>query len=98
MSHPRTNHCCLCGAERRPTQAPVESFGNGCELISMADHRELKAGRWEEKTSMLVNVSMWRNGGTSPGQTHICDDCVIVGLTAAKRFIDASLAALGGPA
>lgn len=94
MSAQRNAHCCLCGQPRRPTQAPVESFGNGCEVIHMADHRELKLERWEVSTSMLVNVSMWRNGGTAPGQTHICDDCVVVGLNAAKRFVDASLAAL----
>ena len=94
MSAPRNAHCCLCGQPRRPTQAPMESFGNGCEVIHMADHRQLKPERWEVSTSMLVNVSMWRNGGTAPGQTHICDGCVVVGLTAAKRFVDASLAAL----
>jgi hypothetical protein len=31
-------------------------------------------------------------------RTHICDGCIVVGLQEAKRFVDASLAALGAPA
>jgi len=91
MATPRSAHCCLCGAPRRPTQAPVESFGNGIECIAMKDHRPLREGRWEESPQLLVK---WRNGGTSPGQTHMCDDCVVVGLKAAKRFVDDALRAL----
>lgn len=91
---PRNAHCCLCGEPRRPTQAPVESFGNNVECLSIKDHRELKEGRWETSPQLLVNVSMWRNGGTAVGQTHICDGCIVVGLKAAKRFVDESLAAL----
>ncbi len=95
MRPPRHAHCCLCGAPRRPTQRPVESFGNNVECITISEHRELQEGRWEESPQMLVSVSMWRNGGTSPGQTHICDDCIVVGLKAAKRFVDDALRALG---
>lgn len=34
----RSQHCCLCGALRRPTQKPVESFGNGTRCLP--DHIE----------------------------------------------------------
>lgn len=94
----RSLHCCLCGEPRRPTQAPVESFGNNCACVTIADHRPLQEGRWESSPQMLVNVSMWRNGGTASGQTHICNGCIVVGLQQAKQFVDASLAALGGTA
>jgi hypothetical protein len=90
MSAPRHNHCCLCGAPRRPTQKPVESFGTN-ECITISQHRPLKEGRWEISPQLLVSVQMWRNGGTARGETHICDDCVVVGLKAAKRFVDESL-------
>lgn len=90
----RNAHCCLCGEVRRPTQAPVESFGNGVPIIQMSEHRPMRGGRWEMSPQMLVNVSMWRNGGTSPGQTHICDECILVGLRCAKEFVDQSIAAL----
>lgn len=90
----RSAHCCLCGARRRPTQKPVESFGNNVECIQIKDHRPLQDGRWEVSPQLLVSVSMWRNGGTAPGQTHMCDECIVVGLTAAKRFVDDALAAL----
>lgn len=90
----RSAHCCLCGAPRRPTQKPVEGFGNNVECIAIGEHRPLQEGRWETNPQLLVSVSMWRNGGTAAGQTHICDDCIVVGLEAAKRFVDASLKAL----
>jgi hypothetical protein len=90
----RTLHCCLCGERRRPTQKPIESFGNNVECISIGQHRDLNPTRWEDSPQLLVSVSMWRNGGTDRGRTHICDGCIIVGLQAAKRFVDSSLAAL----
>lgn len=91
----RNDNCCLCGALRRPTQAPVEGFSNNIECITIGEHCELKEGRWEVNPQMLVSVSMWRNGGTAPGQTHICDECIVVGLKAAKRFVDDSLRRMG---
>lgn len=89
----RSAHCCLCGADRRPTQKPVQSFGNNLECIFIGEHRPLQEGRWEVNPQLLVNVSMWRNGGTD-SHTHMCDDCIVVGLKEAKRFVDTSLAAL----
>lgn len=90
----RSAHCCLCGAPRRVTQAPVNSFGNNVETISMVEHRPLEAGRWEDRPQLCVSVSIWRNGGTN-AQTHMCDDCIVVGLQAAKRFVDGALNSLG---
>lgn len=94
MRKDRTLHCCLCGEPRRPTQKPVDSFGNSSRCITIGDHRPLQEGRWEISPQLLVNVSMWRNGGTDGGNTHICDGCIVVGLKAAKQFVDESLAAL----
>lgn len=90
----RADHCCLCGESRRPTQAPVEGFGNSGRILQMAEHREMKDGRWEADPQMIVSVLLYRNGGTAPGQTHICDGCILVGLNEAKRFVDQSIAAL----
>ena len=92
----RSAHCCLCGAPRRPTQKPIGSFGNNIECITIGDHRELRDGRWEASPQLLVSVSMWRNGGTAPGKTHMCDACIVIGLKAAKRFVDDALAKLEG--
>ena len=90
----RSAHCCLCGARRRPTQKPVEGFSNGVECVPVAGHRPMLEGRWEASPQLLVSVSMWRNGGTARGETHICDGCIVVGLKAAKRFVDDSLETL----
>lgn len=91
--------CCLCGAPRRPTQAPVESFGNRLPIIQMRDHRDvLRHPEVEMNPQLLVNVSMWRNGGVdTAGRTHMCDDCILVGLHVAKKFVDESIAALEDP-
>ena len=50
------------------------------------------AGRWESSPQMLVNVCLWRNGGTARGATHICDECLIVGLEEARCFVERELA------
>lgn len=92
-----SDHCCLCGQPRRPTQPPVSSFGNQCAVITMRDHRPMQPGRWEDCPQMIVNVAMWRNGGSGHIKAHICDGCIIVGLEEAKRFVERSLAALRTP-
>ncbi|HEL7630554.1 TPA: hypothetical protein UL921_002385 [Stenotrophomonas maltophilia] len=88
------DHCCLCGATRRPTQQPVESFGNNTAMLNMAHHRPMLPDRWEKEPQLLVSVSMWRNGGIAKRDTHMCDDCIVVGLLEVKRFVDESLKAL----
>ena len=95
MMAARDAHCGLCGAPRRPTQKPVGSFGNGTECLRMREHREIPQGPGQIEISpqLLLNVSMWRNGGGLAGE-HICDDCIVVGLKAAKRFVDNALQAL----
>lgn len=84
-------HCCLCGQERDRHQVPTEQLSNRVAMLSMKDYRELKPGRWETSPQLLVNVSMWRNGGTAPGATHICDECLIVGLEEALGFVQREL-------
>ncbi len=89
--------CCLCGAPRRPTQAPLESFCNDARIINMRDHRSVRSDAGiEANPQLIVSVSIYRNGGICTiGRTHMCDDCVIVGLKHAKAFVDESLTALG---
>lgn len=91
----RADHCCCCGEPRKPTQAPVSSFGNDLEIVTVGKFRELKPGRWEDSPQLLVGVHIYRNGGTATGQTHICDSCIVLGLQHAKNFVERSLAALG---
>lgn len=90
----RTLCCCTCGEARRPTQSPVPSINNGTQIVHVADYRSMLPGRWEERPQLLVNVAVWRNGGTDPGRTHICDGCLLVGLREAKRWVDEMVAAL----
>lgn len=86
--------CSCCGAPRRPTQAPVHSFGNSHDRsISIRDYREIDPTHIEQSPSLIASVSIWRNGGGLSGE-HICDECIVIGLREAKRFVDRSLAAL----
>lgn len=90
----RSAHCCLCGEPRRPTRAPVDGFGNTGAMdnvIVMAKHRPMQDGRWEQSPQMIASVLIYRNGGTAPGKTHICDGCIVVGLKHIKAFVDSSL-------
>ena len=91
--------CCLCGAPRRPKQAPLASFSNDSRVVHMKEHRDvLRDPEIEMDPQLLVNVSLYRNGGVdTAGRTHMCDDCVLVGLRHAKQFIDQSIAALTAP-
>lgn len=84
-------YCCLCGEVRLPHQPPTESLSNQTAMLNMKDHRELKPGRWETSPEMLVSVCLWRNGGTARGSTHICDECLIVGLEEARSFVEHEL-------
>lgn len=90
----RSAHCCLCGALRRPTHKPSESYSNGSRILIMKEHRPMLEGRWEQSPQMIASVQLYRNGGTAPGQTHICDDCFLVGLQHIKQFVDSSIMAL----
>lgn len=92
----RSDHCCICGERRRPTQKPVPSFGNDIEIVTMKNYREMKPGRWEDSPQLLVSVGLWRNGGTAPGETHICDGCIVIGLKRAKEFCEKALLGLDG--
>lgn len=84
-------YCCLCGEARHPHQPPTETLSNGTAMLNIAGHRELKPGRWETSPQLLVSVCLYRNGGTAKGATHICDECLIVGLEEARSFIQYEL-------
>ena len=82
-------HCCLCGEVRLPHQAPTESLSNKTAMLIMKEHRELKPGRWETSPQMLVSVCLYRTGGTAK---VLRDECLIVGLEEARRFVEHELA------
>ena len=85
------DHCCLCGALRKPTQKPVGVFGNDHQIVVIDKHRPMLPDRWEISPQLIVSVSLYRNGGVARGNTHMCDDCIVVGLIEAKRFVDSSI-------
>lgn len=87
----KNTHCCQCGAIRKPTQQPVESFGDN-DVIVMERHRQITPVSCNEISPQLIaNFGVWRNGGTDFGRTHICDACIVVGLKNIKARVDAAI-------
>lgn len=43
---------------------------------------------WQITNDLIYNAAVWRNGGGSEETTHICDDCLRIGLRAIKVKVD----------
>jgi len=77
---PRTEYCWTCGASRGIATLRCSIGFN--EVIKVGDHRELQRPRgvtYEQCPQLIVNVGVWRNGGSSEDQ-YICDPCLHLGL------------------
>lgn len=79
----KNTHCCQCGAPRKVTQAPVANLSRH-DILVMKDFRTINSnpapGVMNEMSPQLfASFSMYRNGGTD-SNTHICDECFVVGL------------------
>lgn len=42
---------------------------------------------WQITNDLIYNAGVWRNGG-SDERTHLCDDCIRIGLRAIKLKVD----------
>lgn len=79
------NHCWTCGKPRR--LAPVRGSW-GLSLTPLVPRTGDPSHRPAQQTNDLIcSVSIYRNGGTNES-THLCDDCLGVGLRALKVRID----------
>lgn len=85
-------HCCLCGEVRLPLSSAHRVVK---QPDSHAQHERASQAEalavWETSPQLLVNVALWRNGGTAKGAAHICDGCLIVGLEEARKFVEHEL-------
>lgn len=67
-----------------------ESWGLECPTVLIP-----RTGNDDDKPAqivndLIVNAAVWRNGGCN-AETHLCDDCLRVGLRHIKLKVDAAL-------
>lgn len=86
---PRAERCCTCGRPRGLAQKRRD-WGLQCPT-AMIPHTPNPAEHGDQITNDIIcNAGIWRNGG-SDGDTHLCDDCLRVGLRVLKLKIAEAL-------
>ena len=75
--------CWLCGRPQGLAQRR-ESWSLDCKLalVPRTDNPDDKPA--QITNDLIINAAIWRNGGSDQKTTHICDDCLRVGLRAIK--------------
>jgi hypothetical protein len=85
----RSQSCSTCGKKRGPLEQRRESWGiHDTPDVPRRDDPEARP--WQIHNDLITSVSVYRNGGTS-GDTHLCDDCLRIGLRDIKLKVDEML-------
>jgi hypothetical protein len=83
---PRADRCCTCGRPRGLAQKRP-SWGLQCPT-AIIPHTPNPAEHGDQITNDIIcNAGVWRNGG-SDHDTHLCDDCIRIGLRVIKLKVD----------
>lgn len=92
MGRDRSKWCATCGKPRGPLEQRRGSFG--ADELPAVPRAEAAGspGPWQSYNDLICHVGIYRNGGCDES-THLCDDCLRVGLRALKLRIDGLLAA-----
>ena len=83
-----SSHCCACGKHRGISQIR-ESWGLQCPIVCVPLPPEKEGDQYNHQ--YIANASVFRNGG-SGSNTHICDECLLVGL----RYLKVEISKLIG--
>lgn len=87
----RANWCWTCG-RRRGLSVQRPSWEMRCPTaVPRTDSADDKPA--QITNDLIVNACVYRNGGTAE-ETHLCDDCLRIGLRAIKLHVDESLESL----
>lgn len=90
MGQDRSQNCATCGKKRRPLEARRESWGTRLPT-QLVPWPAVPEGRpCQSVNDLIVGAQVYRNGGTSE-DTHLCDDCLRIGLRAIKAAVDEAL-------
>lgn len=81
------DHCSNCGKRRRPVETPRKSwrFDPGCPITPRSEGDDVAAV--EICAQLIIHAHIYRNGGAGD-DTHLCDDCLRVGLRIIKAEVD----------
>jgi len=83
------DYCCQCGRRRRPFEAQCTGYTADPGIIHILAYRlkhempdEIRKVGFGNETypQLLARASIYRNGGTDENSTHICPECIAVGL------------------
>lgn len=89
---PRADRCCTCGRPRGLAQKRP-SWGLECRTAFVPHTTNPKEHGDQITNDIVVNAGIWRNGG-SDNDTHLCDDCLRIGLRVIKLKVDELLGAI----
>ena len=90
MSKPNT--CWICGRPRGLDQRR-ESWGLDCKMAMVPRTDNPDDCPAQIANDLIVNAAVWRNGGAN-SDTHICDECLRVGVRAIKVAVSTALGEL----
>lgn len=85
MKEARHERCSTCG-RKRGLSPRRESWGiTKLPLVPRTNDPEDKA--WQVTNDLICHAGVYRNGGTSE-DSHLCDECLRIGLLAIKLEVD----------
>lgn len=89
-----SKHCATCGKQRGVSPLRQNwSLGAPTVTVPRTDNPDDHPA--QISNDLICNASVWRNGGTD-GNTHLCDECLRIGLRAIKVKIDGLLGEIEG--
>lgn len=83
------SRCSTCG-RLRGLALKRESWGLQCPTVLVPRTGDPNDRPAQITNDLIYNAGVWRNGGTG-SDTHLCDDCLRIGLRAIKLKVDALL-------
>jgi hypothetical protein len=83
-----SSHCWTCG---RPRGVAVRRASGSIDLlVPVPCYPGPNSQPCQQYNDMICHAGVYRNGGTN-GHTHLCDDCLRLGLRALRAEIDTML-------
>lgn len=58
-----------------------------CPCVIVPRHEDPNLRPWQTTNDLIYQAGVWRNGGCDES-THLCDDCLRIGLRAIKLEVD----------
>lgn len=91
-SRNQADFCCVCGQPRGLAQRR-ESWGLKCPTALIPRSANPEHRPWQITNDVIYSAGVWRNGGADE-KTHICDECLRIGLREIKLHIDELLGSI----